>query len=70
MVLPIGTQFLCWLFAVLCIQVSAYYFEDGYDHHYTYSAHSDLLGVHDVTTIMKVRHVTWSDCTCSTISLT
>ena len=32
----------------------ALYFEDGYDHHYTYSSESDLLGLHNVTTVIKV----------------
>jgi hypothetical protein len=32
----------------------ALYFEDGYDHHYTYSSESDILGLHNITTIIKV----------------
>jgi hypothetical protein len=32
----------------------ALYFEDGYDHHYTYSSESDMLGLHNITTIIKV----------------
>ena len=30
------------------------YLEDGYDHHYTYSSESDILGMHNVTTVVKV----------------
>ena len=30
------------------------FFEDGYDHHYTYTSKSDILGLHNVTTIIKV----------------
>ncbi|XP_060568336.1 uncharacterized protein LOC132726939 [Ruditapes philippinarum] len=33
----------------------ALYFEDGYDHHYTYSSESDMLGLHNITTIIKFR---------------
>ena len=30
------------------------FYEDGYDHHYTYSSESDILGLHNITTIIKV----------------
>ena len=30
------------------------YFENGYDHHYTYASDSEIFGVHNVTTIIKV----------------
>ncbi|KAK3083736.1 hypothetical protein FSP39_002337 [Pinctada imbricata] len=32
-----------------------YFYEPGYDHYYTYSSKSNLLEMHDVTTIMKFR---------------
>ena len=32
----------------------ALYFEEGFDHHYTYSSESDILGLHNITTIVKV----------------
>ncbi|XP_045189288.2 uncharacterized protein LOC123546793 [Mercenaria mercenaria] len=35
--------------------VHTFYLEDGYDHHYTYSSRSDILGMHNITTIIKVR---------------
>lgn len=31
------------------------YFEAEYDHHYTYSSQSDILGMHNVTTVIKFR---------------
>ena len=49
-----------FIFALLCAALSAnlfvdcLYFEDGYDHHYTYFSESDMFGVHNVTTIIKV----------------
>ena len=46
------------LLLLLLLQVPtahALYFEDGYDHHYTYSSESDILGMHNVTTVIKVR---------------
>ncbi|WAR20774.1 hypothetical protein MAR_014748 [Mya arenaria] len=36
-----------------CGLASAVYFEDGYDHHYTYSSESDVLGMHNITTVIK-----------------
>ena len=33
----------------------AIFYEAGFDHHYTYSSESDILGLHNVTTIIKVR---------------
>ncbi|WAR20843.1 hypothetical protein MAR_014817 [Mya arenaria] len=38
-----------------CGLTSAVYFEDGYDHHYTYSSESDVLGMHNITTVIKFR---------------
>ncbi|KAH3708809.1 hypothetical protein DPMN_068268 [Dreissena polymorpha] len=38
-----------------CLMTSGVYFEDGYDHHYTYSSESDVLGMHNVTTVIKFR---------------
>ncbi|XP_053376617.1 uncharacterized protein LOC123533475 [Mercenaria mercenaria] len=35
--------------------VIATYFEPGYDHHYTYSAVTDMLGMQNVTTVLKFR---------------
>ncbi|KAH3802557.1 hypothetical protein DPMN_156235 [Dreissena polymorpha] len=35
------------------LMTSGVYFEDGYDHHYTYSSESDVLGMHNVTTVIK-----------------
>ena len=32
----------------------AIFYEDGFDHHYTYSSESDMLGLHNVKTIIKV----------------
>ena len=37
--------------------VSASFFEGGFDHHYTYSSESDILGLHNVTTVVKVRTI-------------
>lgn len=42
------------LTSLTCLMTSAVYFEDGYDHHYTYSSESDVLGMHNVTTVIKV----------------
>ncbi|XP_052791568.1 uncharacterized protein LOC128225699 [Mya arenaria] len=38
-----------------CGLTSAVYFEEGYDHHYTYTSESDVLGMHNVTTVIKFR---------------
>ena len=35
-------------------QIYTIFFEDGFDHHYTYSSVSDIFGVHNVTTVIKV----------------
>ena len=42
------------LLLLLMCGACALYFEDGFDHHYTYSSESDILGFHNVTTVVKV----------------
>ena len=42
------------LVLVLFGGVGASFFEEGFDHHYTYSSESDILGLHNVTTVVKV----------------
>lgn len=34
-------------------QIYTIFYEDGFDHHYTYSSVSDIFGVHNVTTVIK-----------------
>jgi len=50
------TKVTLWtLLLVLTVTVTlGVFFEDGYDHHYTYTSESDILGLHNVTTIIKV----------------
>ena len=33
---------------------TGFQYEAGYDHHYTYSSTTDTLGMHNVTTVLKV----------------
>ena len=33
---------------------TGFHYEAGYDHHYTYSSTTDTLGMHNVTTVLKV----------------
>ena len=42
------------LWLLLLGVTDAIFYEDGFDHHYTYSSESDILGLHNVTTIIKV----------------
>ena len=42
------------LLLLLLGSACALYFEEGFDHHYTYSSESDILGLHNITTIVKV----------------
>lgn len=43
------------LLLLLLVGACALYYEAGFDHHYTYSSESDILGLHNVTTIVKFR---------------
>ena len=40
----------------ICLMASstAYFFESGYTHHYTYWAENSLFDQHNVTTVLKV----------------
>ena len=43
------------LIALMLIGSSTgFHYEAGYDHHYTYSSTTDTLGMHNVTTVLKV----------------
>ena len=42
------------LLLLLLVGACALYYEAGFDHHYIYSSESDILGLHNVTTIVKV----------------
>lgn len=33
---------------------TGYHYEAGYEHHYTYSSTTDTIGMHNITTVMKV----------------
>ena len=57
-----------WQLWLLLLGVAnAIFYEDGFDHHYTYSSESDILGLHNVTTIIKVIfqlfYTNWRTCT-------
>ena len=39
---------------LLVSQGLGYYFEEGYEHHYTYTSESNVLGTPNLTVIMKV----------------
>ncbi|KAL4222202.1 hypothetical protein ACF0H5_018239 [Mactra antiquata] len=51
----VGWIGVCLLFCVCVTSSVGLFFEDGYDHHYTYSSQSDILGMHNVTTLIKFR---------------
>ena len=38
----------------LTARIHGYFFEDGHDHIYKYQSISDMMGLHNVTTIMQV----------------
>jgi len=42
------------LLVLIATSTIGVFFEDGYDHHYTYSSETDVLGMHNITTIIKV----------------
>ena len=50
-------RLLLQLVVLLFGSASTSFFEEGYDHHYTYSSESDILGLHNVTTVVMVRIV-------------
>ncbi|XP_046559438.1 uncharacterized protein LOC124268502 [Haliotis rubra] len=40
---------------LLCSYSQGYFFQDGYDHQYTYSSVSELFGHKNITTVLKFK---------------
>lgn len=54
-----ASSFYVYLLWVTLQVTHQYYFEPGYTHHYTYSSTTDTLGMHNVTTVIRVGWPGW-----------